>query len=297
MTSQVILRTLVGSHAHGLATPESDYDYRGVFVVPTPEILSLSYKPHPTSWLEGKEDDTSYELGHFLHLATQCNPTILEVFRAPAKTTTVVGTHLQKLFPSVWEPKRVADAFGGYSLNQRKKFLDDKDGRRWKYAVAYIRVLLQGVELLSTGDFHVDVLETYPLGMKLVTPRIRESAGGRISLTAPEFSVTSWPQYLRALKAGQVSLGNVIEVAESIREHLHDLAANGPFKDKTQDLEAVNKFLLFVRLDGDHSDSYREPITDRCLVCDSTLPEAPMFAIVLGKYEKVCSSVCLKLAE
>jgi predicted nucleotidyltransferase len=40
----------------------SDMDIRGVFVVPTSEILSLGYKEKSTSWIEGeKEDQTAVE--------------------------------------------------------------------------------------------------------------------------------------------------------------------------------------------------------------------------------------------
>lgn len=38
---EAILKVIVGSQAHGLATPASDFDYRGVFVVPTKEILCV----------------------------------------------------------------------------------------------------------------------------------------------------------------------------------------------------------------------------------------------------------------
>jgi len=75
-----ILKVLVGSHAHGLATAESDFDYRAVFVQPTSEILGLGHKAQNNQWIEGDIDNTSYEIGHFLFLATKSNPTILEGF-------------------------------------------------------------------------------------------------------------------------------------------------------------------------------------------------------------------------
>lgn len=59
MTKTVILKALVGSRAHGLHTETSDYDYRGVHVLPTRDILSLGFKYSGTSWLEGDVDETS----------------------------------------------------------------------------------------------------------------------------------------------------------------------------------------------------------------------------------------------
>ena len=80
---KIILKVLVGSRAHGLADENSDYDYRAVYVVPTSKILSINYKYVANTWIEGKEDNTAYEIGHFLKLACNCNPTILEVLKAP----------------------------------------------------------------------------------------------------------------------------------------------------------------------------------------------------------------------
>lgn len=168
-----ILKVVVGSQAHGLATPKSDFDYRGVFVVPTKDILSLGNTKMNTNWNEGTNDDTSWEIGHFLNLATHCNPTILETFLAPI----VDGWHceldlqsmkvrhnwtqeLRDLFPYVWNSTDVMNAFIGYGLNQRKKFFDDKDKRASKYAVAYLRTLYQGWELLTTGTFTIRVADT-----------------------------------------------------------------------------------------------------------------------------------------
>jgi len=160
-----ILKVLVGSRAHGLHTEHSDYDYRGVFVQPTQEILSLHGTVKQTSWVEGrdisqagaKQDDTAWEIGHFLKLALQCNPTILEVFTAPIVETSADGEALRALFPAVWDPRRVRDAFVGYGLNQRKKMLEGKDSRPAKYASAYLRTLIQAERLLTHGVLSVDL--------------------------------------------------------------------------------------------------------------------------------------------
>jgi len=154
---KIILKVLVGSRAHGLADKDSDYDYRAVYVLPTSKILSLGFKYRGNDWIEGKEDNTAYEIGHFLKLATNCNPTILEVFRAPIQYANEDGKKIRELFPYVWNPKQAFDAFVGYGLNQRKKFLDKKDNRQNKYAVAYIRTLWNLWELLMQGTFDIKI--------------------------------------------------------------------------------------------------------------------------------------------
>jgi predicted nucleotidyltransferase len=126
-------------------------------VTPTTQLLSLGVNNHQTIWNEGSEDNVSWEIGHYLFLATKCNPTVLETFLAPDYTANAWGEEVRALFPSVWSSIGVASAFTGYAHNQRKKLLDDKDKRRNKYATAYVRTLYNAWELLSTGTFHVDV--------------------------------------------------------------------------------------------------------------------------------------------
>lgn len=213
-----ILKVIVGSQAHGLATPESDFDYRGVFVLPTSEILKLGGKVSSTSWIEGKDDDTSWEIGHFLNLATHSNPTILETFLAPlvSEETDEVGLRLREIFPYVWNSNDVLNAFRGYGINQRKKMLDDKDKRGHKYAAAFLRVLYQGVQLLETGTFDVDFRNT-----------------------AVYDTLVKW-------KSGEYYPGEVIDECHSWLALLENAYKNNP--DKQTDLDAVNEFLLSVRM-------------------------------------------------
>lgn len=216
----MILRVLVGSRAHGLATETSDYDYRGVFVRSTSEILALGAKVSATQWNEAdkqageKTDDTSWELGHFLHLATHCNPTILEVFAAPVVESSPDGEALRALLPYVWHPKGVRDAFVGYGLNQRKKLLEDKDTRPAKYAVAYLRVLYQAWRLLELGELIVDFRHT------------------------PVFD------WLAKWRRGEYTKGEVIDACLAWQQNV-EAAYQGCVH--APDLARVNDFLLDVR--------------------------------------------------
>lgn len=210
---------MVGSRAHGLATPSSDFDYRGVFVVPTSELLSLDYKASNTQWIEGKEDDTSWELGHFLNLARHCNPTILEAFVAPVKEATEEGQALRDLFPHVWNANDVCNAFCGYGFNQRKKFLEEKDARSAKYAVAYLRVLYQAKILLLHQILPVDMSNT------------------------PVYNTLKrW----KAWTQDQIDYGEVIGTCKEMEVDVRDAFKNHP-NNPNLDLTKVNDFLLKVR--------------------------------------------------
>lgn len=215
MEKQTILKVVVGSQAHGLAGPDSDFDYRGVFIVPTRDILGINTgKIKNTHWIEGREDDTAWEVGHFLHMATKCNPTILETFLSPVEEMTDDGKMIRDLFPYVWSSDYVRDAFIGYGLNQRKKFLEKKDGRPDKYATAYLRTLFNAYELLTTGTFTIRVADT-------------------------EVGET-----LKRFKAGNYNVGEVIDVCMDWEERVREAAKRC---DKKADLGQVNAVLLKLR--------------------------------------------------
>ena len=220
-----LLKVVVGSQAHGLATPESDFDYRGVFIVPTKDLLALGSTVKTTSWIEGKDDDTSWELGHFLHLATKCNPTILEVFLCPISEVPEEAREdmeeLRGLFPYVWNSQYVRDAFIGYAHNQRKKLLEEKDARPHKYAAAYLRTLWQAKELLETGTFTTRIIDT-PIG-----------------------------EYVKAVKTKDgskfdISTGAIINKCTELEAAVRAAYELNP--NKETDVEKVNAFLLKMRL-------------------------------------------------
>ena len=48
-TDTCILKVVVGSHAHGLAGPDSDKDFRSVFVLPTAAFFRVGFKSN--RWL------------------------------------------------------------------------------------------------------------------------------------------------------------------------------------------------------------------------------------------------------
>lgn len=183
-----ILKVLVGSHAHGLAGPESDRDFRSVFVLPTAELFRVGFKYQGTRMVKEAEDETSWEIGHFLHLTLQGHPLTLETLVAPVVAMDEWGAKLRHLFPYLWSAQNAYDSFINYCDNQRKKLLERKDDRPAKYAAAYLRVLFNLCELLERGTFTVRIAET-PVG-----------------------------DIVRRIKDGHYRLGEVIDSGEYWRE-------------------------------------------------------------------------------
>jgi uncharacterized protein len=135
---RTILIGLAGSHGYGLSRPESDLDYRGVFIARKPYYLGFDKveqkdsgwdtEPGEFDFLNGQKDTVIYELKKFIQLLAGANPNIIELLwlkEYPVKTE--VGKYLlqhRRMFIS----KRVKHTYAGYAFAQIKKI---ESHRKW----------------------------------------------------------------------------------------------------------------------------------------------------------------------
>src|ERR1035437_1669643 len=228
------LRVIVGSHAHGLATPESDVDIRSVYVAPTKSFFTYSAngglpKVKANSHTENGVDDTSFEIGHFLHLAMKSNPSILEMFRAPNEYSGIKGSQLAhhlrgkallSLFPYVWSSKGVYNAYRGYASAERSRILEGSV-KTGNLGAAWVRSIYNATQLLTTGDFSINVIGT-PVEI-----------------------------YARAWKKNESVFGGLLPIAEvtsigaKFERELDYAYANSP--EKLTMIDPVNDFILKIR--------------------------------------------------
>jgi len=128
---------LSGSHGYGLNRPESDYDYRGVFIAPKRYYLGFdSIEQKDSGWdepgifpfIDNNQDTVIYELRKVLHLLAGTNPNVLELlWLTNYPFLSDVGQHLinhRDLFLS----KKVKHTYSGYAFAQIKKM---ETHRKW----------------------------------------------------------------------------------------------------------------------------------------------------------------------
>lgn len=175
---RVLIKVLVGSRLHGLDTPSSDYDYRGIHINNLKEVLSPFRTLKNTTWIEGDEDNTSYELADFCKNAVHGNATILEVFFSDQIIeTSTVANDMRANWQKFIDTKRFIMASRGYAHNQWNKFYNfESQGlkgqeRTAKFAVAFLRVMWQCEQFLITGEFKCNLRDSdlFPL-LKEIKP-------------------------------------------------------------------------------------------------------------------------------
>jgi len=142
----VLLEVLSGSHAYGTATPTSDKDTRGVFILPLDAILGMDYRDQIN---DEKNDIVYYEIRRFLELTASNNPTILELLNAPADCVLIKHPlfdefikHKEKFITKICR-----NSFGGYAkqqivkakgLNKKQNWEDEKIERKTVLDFCYV---------------------------------------------------------------------------------------------------------------------------------------------------------------
>ncbi len=110
-----------GSHAYGLAGPHSDFDERGIYIVPPERYAGLSAIPNQLN--DAKSDHVYYSLRRVIELIAQSNPTLMEIIFTPQDCVLAFSSVLQPLFSAKSQliSQALVRAKLGYAMGQIKK--------------------------------------------------------------------------------------------------------------------------------------------------------------------------------
>lgn len=182
----LMFEVLMGSHAYGCNTPESDKDVYGVCIPPKVDIFPHLRGEIPGfgtqknrfdvfqaqhAMVDGEEVDFQiYSIVRYFHLCMGGNPNMIDSLFVPERCvihTTRIGEMLRenrKLFLS----QKILHSYSGYAHGQMKqiesrsgtqgkrKALIEKYGYDVKFAYHLVRLLLQCEQALTTGDMDLE---------------------------------------------------------------------------------------------------------------------------------------------
>jgi len=116
----MLFEVISGSRAYGTHKPMSDFDYRGVYILPQENLYGFNYIEQVS---DATNDSVYYEIGRFLQLLQAQNPNIIELFNIPEEN--IIYKH--PLFDEILKHKGdfiskvCRDSFGGYAVAQIQK--------------------------------------------------------------------------------------------------------------------------------------------------------------------------------
>lgn len=117
-SGHILFECISGSRAYGLATPASDTDIRGVFVLPKDQFYGLN----PIDQVSNASNDiVYYELRKFIELCAGNNPNILELLNVPEACITHKHPLFDSIRPALFLSKRCETSFANYAYSQIKK--------------------------------------------------------------------------------------------------------------------------------------------------------------------------------
>jgi len=157
----LIFATVSGAHLYGFASPDSDWDLRGVHLLPAKEVLGL-FDPQETIEQEQKQDGVELDLvthdaRKFFTLLLKRNGYVLEQLYSPLVVHTSPEHEELKEIAKGCITRYHAHHYLGFAATQWELFAKELP-RRIKPLLYTYRVLLTGIHLAKTGEVDANLV-------------------------------------------------------------------------------------------------------------------------------------------
>lgn len=230
----LLFATLSGAHLYGFPSPDSDYDLRGVHILPLRELVGL-YAPQETiesaGDLDGIELDlVTHDVAKFFGLMLKRNGYVLEQLLSPLIIHTTPEHEELKTVALECLTRHHAHHYLGFARTQWRLFLNEHP-RRVKPLLYVYRVLLTGIQLMQTGELEANlVMLNKRFGLAYIPELIERKTSGKEQATLDDADASFHEREYTRLLA----------LLESARDKSH-------LPETTRCKPALNDLLLRVR--------------------------------------------------
>jgi predicted nucleotidyltransferase len=177
----LVFVTISGAHLYGFPSPDSDYDLRGVHVLPVREVVGLDdgrETIESSGVREGLEIDlVTHDVKKFFGLLLRKNGYVLEQLYSPLVVHATPEHDELKEISRGCITRHHAHHYLGFAETQWKLF-EKESPRRVKPLLYVYRVLLTGIHLMQTGEVEANVVE---LNEKFRLPYIGELVASKLA--------------------------------------------------------------------------------------------------------------------
>ncbi|MEY3231414.1 MAG: hypothetical protein RL689_1503 [Planctomycetota bacterium] len=157
----LLFATVSGAHLYGFPSPDSDYDLRGVHLLPTSELLSLD-APRETvesaGVVKGVEIDlVTHDAGKFFRLMLKRNGYVLEQLLSPLVVHSTPEHEELKALAAGCITRFHSFHYLGFAETQWHLFAKEAQPRVKPLLYVY-RVLLTGIHLMRSGRIEANLV-------------------------------------------------------------------------------------------------------------------------------------------
>jgi hypothetical protein len=157
----LIFATISGAHLYGFPSPDSDFDLRGVHVLPLSEVVGLQTGPETiekSGVYDGSEIDlVTHEAKKFFGLLLKKNGYVLEQVLSPLVVHTTSEHAELKEIAVECVTRHHAHHYLGFAETQWRLFEKDSPPRVKPLLYVY-RVLLTGIHLMRAGEVEANLI-------------------------------------------------------------------------------------------------------------------------------------------
>lgn len=151
--------TVSGAHLYGFPSPNSDWDLRGVHILPAEQIVGLTQLEETIEVTQEDEielDLVTHDIRKFFKLLLRPNGYVLEQLLSPIIVhTTPEHDEVKQLVPDCLTKHHVHH-YLGFAENQWKLF-QKEESPRVKPLLYTFRVLLTGIHLMRSGQVEANL--------------------------------------------------------------------------------------------------------------------------------------------
>ena len=231
----LVFATISGAHLYGFASPDSDYDLRGVHVLPLTQIAGLNPWQNTievskvTSGLE--LDLVTHDLQKFCTLLLKRNGYVLEQLYSPLIICSSLEYEELTEIASGCITRHHVHHYLGFAKTQWRLFAKENPPRVKPLLYLY-RVLLTGIYLMQTGKIEANLNN---LNREFNLPYIADLIALKVAGTEKE-------------KIHSVDLNFHQQEYERLQERLALASQNSHLPDAPTAKDALNDLLIRVRL-------------------------------------------------
>ncbi len=148
-----VFATISGAHLYGFASPDSDVDLRGAFLLPAQALLGL-HPPAETITIEDKRtielDWVAHDIRKFARMMTSHNGYVLEQLFSPLVVVSTPSHEELRELGRGCITRRTVRHYQGFLRGRRKRL--EEPAPTVKHLLYAYRVLFTGIYLMQTGE-------------------------------------------------------------------------------------------------------------------------------------------------
>lgn len=148
-----VFATISGAHLYGFASPDSDVDLRGAFLLPTRSLLGL-HPPAETITIDDKSridlDWVAHDLRKFARMMANHNGYVLEQLFSPLVVVSTPAFEELRELGRGCITRQTVRHYLGFAHGRRKRLHEPEP--TVKHLLYAYRVLLSGIHLMRTGE-------------------------------------------------------------------------------------------------------------------------------------------------